>query len=48
MARAADCTSLNVLSVAKALVGLTSTATRVAAGTTSRRSSSRFAVNSPL
>ena len=32
----------------RGLVGLTSTATRVAAGTSSRRSSSRFAVNSPL
>ena len=41
-------TSLNVVSVFAALAGLTSTATRVAAGTSSRRSSSRFAVNSPL
>src|SRR5262249_19194177 len=48
MARAGAATSLNVVSVVAALAGLTSTATRVAAGTRSRRSSSRFAVNSPL
>ena len=47
MARAAASTSLNVVSAFAALAGLTSTATRVAAGTSSRRSSSRFAVNSP-
>src|SRR5262245_62633368 len=47
MARAAGCTSLNVISVFGALAGLTRTATRVAAGTSSRRSSSRFATNSP-
>src|SRR6516162_6495154 len=48
MARAADCTSLNVVSVVGAKVGLTSTAIRAAWGTISRKSSSRFAVNSPL
>jgi hypothetical protein len=48
MARAADSTSLNVVSVFVALAGLTSTATRVAAGTRSRSISSRFATNSPL
>ena len=48
MARAAGSTSLNVVSVFAALAGLTSTATRAAPGTSSRRSSSRFAVNSPL
>ena len=47
MARAADFTSLTVLSVRKK-VGLTSTVTRVAAGNSSRRSSSRFATNSTL
>ena len=36
----------HVISAFVALAGLTSTATRVAAGTSSRRSSSRFAVNS--
>ncbi len=46
MARAADCTSLNVVSMA-IFAGLTSTATRAAPGTSSRRSSNRFAVNSP-
>ncbi len=46
-ARAAGSTSLNVVSVIVGLAGLTSTATRVAAGTSSRRSSSRFAANSP-
>ena len=46
MARAAVSTSFNVVSVFPALAGLTSTATRVAAGTSSRRSSSRFAANS--
>ena len=48
MARAAASTSLNVVSVFAALAGLTSTATRAAPGTSSRRSSSRFAANSPL
>src|SRR5262249_34216975 len=48
MARAADCTSRNVGSVLTAFVGLMSTATRVAAGTSLRSSSSRFAVNSAL
>src|SRR5262249_5359116 len=48
MARAADCTSLNVASVLVALAGLTSTAIRATAGTSSRRSFSRFAVNSAL
>ena len=47
MARAAASTSLNVVSVFVASAGLTSTATRAAAGTSSRRSSSRFAANSP-
>src|SRR5262249_9881630 len=47
MVRAAGSTSLNVVSVFVALAGLTSPATRVAAGTSARRSSSRFAVNSP-
>src|SRR5262249_13760139 len=46
MARAAGSTSFNVISVPLALSGLTSTATRVAAGTNSCRSSSRFAANS--
>ena len=46
MARAAASTSLNVVSAFAALAGLTSTATRAAAGTSSRRSSSRFAANS--
>jgi len=44
MAPAAAVTSLSVLSVVVAMAGLTSTATRVAAGTSSRRSSSRFAL----
>src|SRR5262245_38734451 len=48
MVRAAAVTSLTVVSVSVAFVGLTSTATRVAAGTRSRRSSSRFATTSPL
>src|SRR5215468_960647 len=39
-------TSLNVISVNVAKAGLTSTATRVAAGISWRRSSSRFAANS--
>ena len=47
MARAAGVTSLKVDSAVVALAGLTSTATRVAVGTSSRKSSSRFAVNSP-
>src|SRR6266478_3918410 len=45
-ARAAGSTSLNVVSVFVAMAGLTSTATRAAPGTSSRRSSSRFATNS--
>src|SRR5262245_51493786 len=44
MARAAASTSLNVDSVFVAWAGLTSTTTRVAAGTSARRSSSRFAL----
>ena len=48
MARAAASTSLNVVSVVAALAGLTSTATRTAPGTSSRRSSSRFAANSAV
>src|SRR5262249_18907661 len=44
----AGSTSLNVAAVVVALTGLTSTATRVAAGTSSRRSSNRFAVSSAL
>ena len=44
--RAAASTSLNVVSVMTALTGLTSTATRVAAGTSSRNNSSRLAANS--
>ena len=48
MMRAAASTSLTVVSVFPALVGLTSTATRAAPGTSSRKSSSRFATNSPL
>ena len=47
MARPAGSTSLNVVS-AVGLVGLTITATRAAPGTSSRSSSSRFAVNSAL
>ena len=43
IARAAGSTSRNVDSVAAVLAGLTNTATRVAAGTSSRRSSSCFA-----
>ena len=39
-------TSLNVVSVVAVLAGLTSTATRAAAGTNSRRSPSCFAANS--
>ena len=46
MARAPANASLTVDSEVVALEGLTSTATRVAAGTISRRSSSRFAANS--
>src|SRR5215475_9402907 len=46
MARAAAGTSLNVDSVLVAVAGLTSTLTRAAAGTSSRRRSSRFAVTS--
>ena len=49
MARAAaSCTSLNVGLGIRALAGLTSTAMRAAAGTSSRSSSSRFAANSAL
>ena len=48
MARAAGSMSLNVVSANAGSAGLTSTATRVAAGTSSRRSSSRFATNSAL
>src|SRR5262245_57227758 len=48
MVRAAAAASLTVVSVSAAFVGLTSTATRVAAGTRSRRNSSRFATTSPL
>src|SRR6266508_2525712 len=47
MARAAASTSLTVVSTLGPPVGLTSTATRVAAVTSSRRSSSRFATTSP-
>ena len=47
-ARAAASNLSNVVSVAVALAGLTSTATRAAPGTSSRRSSSRFAANSWL
>ena len=47
MARAAARTSLSVVSVIVGLAGLTSTARRAAPGTSSRRSSSRFAANSP-
>ena len=47
MARAATSTSLTVVSAFLGLAGLTSTATRAALGTSSRRSSSRFACNSP-
>ena len=48
IAWAAGFTSLNVASVIAALTGLTSTATRAAAGTSSRRSSSRLATNSTV
>src|SRR5262245_36526801 len=47
-ARAAGSRSLNVVSVFRTLAGLTSTATRAAPGTNSRRSSSLFADNSLL
>src|SRR5439155_6976638 len=46
-ARAADCASLNVVSKLGP-VGLASTATRVAVGTSSRTSPNRFATNSAL
>ena len=46
MARAAGSTSLNVVSAFRAAAGLTSTATELAAGTNSRRASSRFAADS--
>src|SRR5262244_2834191 len=46
IACAPACTSCNVLSVLVAWAGLTSTASRFAAGTISRSSSSRFAANS--
>ena len=45
---AAASTSRNVALGTQGLAGLTSTATRTAAGTSSCRSSSRFAVSSPL
>jgi len=48
MARAADSNSRNVVSAMAALAGLMSAATRVAAGTNSRRSPSCFAANSIL
>ena len=48
MARAAASTSRNVASAFAALAGLTSTAIRAAPGTSSRRSSSRFAANSAV
>src|SRR5262245_43623737 len=47
MARAASSASFSAASILPVL-GLTSTASRVAAGTSSRRSSSRFATNSAL
>ena len=47
LARATAPTSLNVDSVLAVLVGLTSTAIRLAPGTSSNKSSSRFAANSP-
>src|SRR5262245_15226140 len=47
MERAAASASRTVVSVILALFGSTSSAMRAAAGTSSRRSSSRFAVNSP-
>ena len=47
MARLADSTSFNIVSTV-GLVGLTNTATRVDPGTSSRRSSSRFADNSDV
>src|SRR5262249_8295630 len=48
MARAAAVTSRNVDSVLVGLVGLTSTATRVAAGIRSRSKVRRFAANSAV
>src|SRR5262244_2299746 len=48
IARAAASTSLNVASVPGALVGSTSTAIRMAPGTSSRRSSNRFDASSVL
>src|SRR6476660_9831150 len=48
MAPAACSTSRNVVSAATALAGLTSAATRVAAGTNSRSSPNCFAANSRL
>ena len=45
---AGGCCHVSQRALGMALAGLTSTATRVAAGTSSRRSSSRFAVTSPL
>ena len=48
MPRAAASTSFNVVSVVPTFDGLTSTAIRAAAGTISRRSSSRFAANSAV
>ena len=46
--RTAGSRSRNTVAVAVASAGFTSTATRAAVGTSSCRSSSRFAVNSPL
>ena len=48
MARPANCTALKVASVFATLVGLTSTATWTAAGTSSLSSSKRFATTSTL
>jgi hypothetical protein len=48
MARAAACASLDVASAFIGLAGLSSTAARLAPGTSSRNSSSRFAANSVL
>src|SRR6266545_3938449 len=48
IARAAGSRSLNMVSVKIVFAGLISTARRVTAGTSSRRSSSRFAANSAL
>src|ERR1700745_597139 len=48
IARAATSTSLKVVAVLATFAGLTSTAIRVAEGTSSRRRSNRFATSSPL